>query len=303
MRRSNRPLRRQASLALVVCLAIALGCLALKWLVLGNIPHGSDAISYHFQARLFAAGRIHSPPAPLPEFFEMAMIAVRPDASRFSVYPPGWPALLALAMLMGCGPLANALMSGVCAFFIWLIATELFGREEGWIALALAALSPFFMFMGASYTAHMSCAAALAATLFFLLRSLKSPSMRCALLWGLASGAAAGMAMLIRPYSAFLGTIGAVWICACAVSWQPRRWIASVVGASVLGALAILAIFAYNKALTGDSQLLAYHCVFPEKNFLGFRGTENPSVWHNVARNLPLAIRSVSKETWGVVSP
>lgn len=284
-------------------LCIIFICVIFNHGVLGGIPHGWDSAAYYFQARVFAEGRIVAPSTPFIDFFWLANV-VNGYESRYAKYPPGWPILLAPAMALGAPELANALMAGLCAILMALAAQRLYGRSVSWLTLALVILSPFYMFMGANYLSHMSCCTAVMFILWSLLSGLDSPlSWKQAWKWGFLAGAGAGIGFLIRPYSAFLGLAGCVWIVVMTKRERLKSGIRLVPG-FIIPCLAAFAIFlSYNAATTGSVLVTAYHKYNPDFSFLGEAGFHRGSVLANAVANIPKIARGLAGHVWGGLLP
>jgi len=315
---------------LLAALAAALACLLLNRFVLGATPHGWDAAAYYFQAQIFASGRVVAPGTPLIDCFWLGNL-VNSAASRYAMYPPGWPALLAVAMALRIPALANAAMAGVCLALTSALAGRMFGAREGRIAAALALLSPFFLFMGADFIAHAASAAALAAMLLAMMRSVGAAERmeqrdareraqksecgasrsqdaeqadarkwaRAQWAWGAAAGAACAVAFLVRPFSAALGLAGAAWITAWTVSWRPARWWRLAVVSLPIMLAAVGIFLAYDAATTGSPWITPYRRAVPDLNLLGMKGEFRASVFANLAANLPKVLHGLHRFVWG----
>ncbi len=283
---------------LLAALVAVLASLALKWLVLGNIPHGWDATSYYFQAETLASGRFRAPSTPFVEFFWLEHV-YNHTVFRISMYPPGWPTALAVGVLVGMPELINALFAGAFVGLLWWIARRLLGRGAGWIAAGLALVSPFFLFMSASYLAHLPCATALLATLAALIRSFESERTRPALAWGFVAGLAFGYAFLTRPFSAALGLVCIGWLLAWRRGLEWRQWGWATFGSLPAGMISLLVLFAFNELTTGSPWLSGYKLTHPDLNFLGMEGFFRSSVFRNLAINVPKSLAALSQETWG----
>ncbi len=129
-------------LASVVCLA-----------VLDGIPHVQDEVSYLFQGKIFALLHFWVPEPPAPEFFQSGFIE-RLDGRWFSKYPPGYPLLLVPALWAGVPWLVNALSSGVSLALIYLSGLKMFGKHTAAWAAITGLVSPWVLFMSASYMSH-----------------------------------------------------------------------------------------------------------------------------------------------------
>ncbi|HMC69392.1 MAG TPA: hypothetical protein VKJ07_09580, partial [Mycobacteriales bacterium] len=101
-----------------------------------QLPHILDAVSYTFQAGLFASGQLVLPAPPIPEAFKGPFEVVW-QGRMFSQYPPGAPAMYALGDVVGLewlvGPLACLVLIGATSW----TAGVLFGRGCGLAVLGL----------------------------------------------------------------------------------------------------------------------------------------------------------------------
>src|SRR5690606_10490635 len=88
----------------LLALGIALWALLMAaWVstaVFDRLPHVEDEVAFLFQARTFAAGHVVAPAPPEPSSFSIPFVIVR-DGMWFGKYPPGYPLVLALGVLIG----------------------------------------------------------------------------------------------------------------------------------------------------------------------------------------------------------
>ncbi len=240
-------LRRPGVWALLICL-LALGATSASAIFLyDRIPHVQDSVTYLFQAETFARGKLAAPAPPLPEFFRQEFILVK-DGQWFGKYPPGHPLVLAIGVLAGVpwlvGPLVGSLALGV----IYLAGSAMYGRGVGLMAGMMGLLSPFFLFLAASYMAH---ATELLFLSVFLLGFVKAHEGRRPL-WAFSAGLFWGLALMTRTLDAvaFVLPFGlyALWRFAREPGEGLRRY-----GDMALGAVApVLLLLWYNWALTGS---------------------------------------------------
>lgn len=290
-----RSLNRQ--LLVLYALLLVAACVLLNWFVLGRVPHGWDEAAYLFQARIFSCGRFVAPGTVFPELFWTGNTILN-NRYYYSMYPPGWPALLAPAVFIGAPALANAVLAGICAALVWVAGRVLFGVREAWAAALLAGLSPFYLFMGASGLSHMSCAAALTGCLCASLYSVgEDKNLRSRLGWAVLAAGCAGLALLIRPYSAVIGLMGTALV----VVAHRRHWrlLVQLIVCIVTGLLAAVAVaMLYNLATTGHPLLTAYKVRYPNLGFLGF-DHQAGGLMDNLRNNWPKIARGYSTRIWG----
>jgi hypothetical protein len=211
---------------------------AVRVLVLGGGMISGDEWNNEFTARLFAQGRLWDRPPPHPEFFRFTYFVTLPDRT-FSIFPPLWPAVLALGHLGGIGGWINVLVAGAAT---WLVGRWHDDRAAGLSSAALLVLSPMFVFSAASYFASPTVLLLLLAELACLRRALQ-PGARAAawmavagLLWGLGFAAH-------YPSAIGAGLPPLAW-----ASWRVRR---AALAAFAAALVPLAALGAYHSALHG----------------------------------------------------
>lgn len=236
---------------------------ALAYFVHQPYPHVPDGFSYYFQAKIFAEGKLFEAAPPLPDFFRFDWVAVH-DGRWFSIFPPGWPLLLAAGVKAGMPALVNPVLGAMCVIVIWRLGTALFGPRAGLLCALFCCLSPFFLFMSSEFMSHT------AALLFTSIATLAYVSARSAeggLGGYAASGAAAGLAFLIRPADA-----AAIWAAQTVHGLWVDRSRRAVVGACVSAvplACGAAVYIAYNRVLMGTWLSSPLLLVSP-RNRMGF---------------------------------
>ncbi len=256
--------------------------------VFGRIPHVQDSIAQLFQARILAGGHLWAPAPPLPEFFAAAHTVIR-DGRWFAQYPPGHSLLLVPGVWLGVPWLVNPLLGGLAVIGVYFLALELFDRATARASAALGALSPFLLLMSAEFMAHAGALAALTFFLLFYVRAIRRRALRD----GLSAGAALGLAILIRPYSA-LGVALPVMVHAAWRLYRERgallRPLAGVAGGAVAGVALLLL---YNWGTTGSPLRFGYIDLYGPSHGLGFgKGSWGPP--HTLERGLRGAWRSLA---------
>lgn len=163
---------------------------------LRDFPNSADEYSYLLSAQLFTEGRLWVPSPEPREFF--TLIHVINDGHYYGRYPPGWPLILSVGMLLNAPWLVNPVVGMLTLVLIHRMARENFSREGANAALYAAAGNPFLIFNSASYFSHPSCLLFMTLFAYTSLRCLKEPSVRVPYLL---MGASLGAAFLIRPYT------------------------------------------------------------------------------------------------------
>ncbi len=268
-----------------VMAATAFGIAAgLAFLVLGPFPHVPDGFSYFFQAKIFAGGELFASAPPLPRFFEYEWMTVA-DGRWFSIFPPGWPALLAVGVKAGVPALVNPLLASACVVVVYALGAALFDVRRGLLCALLCCFSPFFLFMSSEFMSH---TATLLFTALSTLSHVKATARRrrSIALFGLA-GAFAGIAFLIRPIDALVvwasQTMHGLWLD------RSRRMATGCVTSAVALAIGVGLYLIYNRLLVGTWFMTPLTLVEPQ-NRMGFGAdigapwTPFPTMGHNVWR-------------------
>ena len=135
--------------AIFVAVAASYGAIAL----FDRAPHILDAVSYDFQAKIFAAGQLSAPAPPLGAAFPTPFF-VNDRGKWFSQYPPGTPALLAIGVRLGLPWLVEPVLAAVAALLTVAAARRQFGRPTAVCAALLFATSPFLLLQAGTFLSH-----------------------------------------------------------------------------------------------------------------------------------------------------
>src|SRR5438046_6086477 len=206
LRRRGRALAarlRPAALPLVLA-ATAIALVTISVVVFRCRPVMVDEIVQLFQARIFAARTVKAPPPALAEFFTTQHLIVD-EHGWYAQYPPGHSALLALGLWGGAPWAVPILFSLGTIVVVVACARRIYGEAVAGVTAALFLLSPFFLFMGASFMNHPPTLFFVSAALLGFVRLEEPRGARWPLRWG----AALGLAVRCRPESA-LPTAGAI---------------------------------------------------------------------------------------------
>ncbi len=225
---------------------VFLFCAGYNILVFDRVPHIHDEAVYLFQARIFLTGHAAAPLPPVPEAFDFPHVV---NVGRwYTIYPPGFPLLLALGLLAGAPWLINPLLAALAIFLFYWLGVEIYGRRVGILAALLGAASIWLLLMSATLMSHTPSMVFNAVFLLFFFRSLRAPTIGN----GLAAGASLGLAFLIRPYNAavfalpFLLVLGVRALRRFKLRWK------NALALALAGACALGLFLAYNAATTGD---------------------------------------------------
>lgn len=239
--------RRAKFAAVAIAVLSAIVARVISYVALDDVAHVMDEIAYVLQAKTLAQLHLSAPVVPPRAAFSMWYVDDR--AARFSIFPPGWPAVLAIGMRLGLGRWVNPLLHGLATWMVSLVGARLGGDRARLTSAALYGLSAQTLLLGASAMSHTLVALAAAVAMWAALHARRRASARHAL----ALGAAAGVIVLTRPLCAIGIAVGAT---ALAMGTRRRPWRELAVfamRAAIPLALASLLVGAYNHALTGDA--------------------------------------------------
>lgn len=231
-------------------------------------PHILDASAYYFQAKIFASGRLSAPvPADLGAFQGPFMVAR--DGRWFSQYAPMTSALLAIGIRFGVPWLVEPLLGTLALWGIDRIGRRLFGARTALLALGLGALSPFYLYLAASYLSH---TVALFFVVYFVLFLLRFVERHAAGDLALAAVCACCM-LLTRELTAVLVGFGATAFI-FGSSWRQlwpawRSVLPILIFAFSIVVTGVMLYLLYDKLQTGDA-LVTPRALFSPADRYGF---------------------------------
>ena len=291
---------------LSLILLISLTCSsAFSLFVLDGLPHIQDSVNYLYQARTFAEGRIRNPPLT-QEFYLSYQFILADNTQTVGSFPPGWPAILAVGVLFNIPWMINPILHAINLLLIFKVGELSYDKRVGFASMVFASLSPFMMFMSASFMSH-------TAMLFFLLllaycclkfRSVGGDT------YAFASGAFWGVAILTRPLTgALLGTL--LWVYFMFFWGKGKTDFGGLFHSLIALSIVVILLFVYNIIITGSPASFPSDMYFqselpkrPDCNRLGFglgRGCDTVR-GHNLdvaVSHLRLNLSSLNKELFG----
>lgn len=309
--RRPRLLARDRFIRFAVVWVVSLAAL-LNYFVYEAHPHIADESQYFFQAGYMAAGQLTTQAPKVPEAFSIYMIPYK-EPFWFGVFPPGFPAVLALGMKLNVAWLVNPLLSGLCVLLAFVFFRQIYSVEFARTAVFLLCFSPWFVFMGMSFMSHtLTLVCALSAAILFL-RAFSSQKAG----YAFASGLAVGALSLVRPLDGLIvAFLLGIWTLIKFPQWRSKLInAASLVAGTALAASLILP---YNKAVTGSMKILPlvfyYNEYFWENSMAmgfgtdrGFHWSEDALPGHSpleAAVNAAMNVFSINVEMlgWGIGS-
>jgi hypothetical protein len=223
----------------------SLGAAFLAATVYQRLPHVPDEVTYLIQAGYFAAGKLSIATPPVPGAVNVDLLYYEPTRI-YSAFPPGWPAILAVGVLVGAAWLVNPILAGVNILLCHRLLRDCYDGATATLGTLLLALSPWHLFLGMSFMSHTVTLGLGLGAAILLGNGLRTDRW---LPLG-ASGLLIGAVSLIRPLDGLVlaGTLGLVVVAVPAS--LPRRLLRGGVLAAASAATGLL-ILPYNAALTG----------------------------------------------------
>jgi hypothetical protein len=134
--------------------AVVLVLGAINKFVLLDFPNSGDEYVYLYQAWTMAAGRLWNAPVEPAASFVFSYVVQEPGRV-FGSFPVGWPLALAAGLRIGLPVWLVSPAFGVLSLaLVWRLGARLYSPRVGVTAAVLVAVSPFFLFNGASYFSH-----------------------------------------------------------------------------------------------------------------------------------------------------
>jgi hypothetical protein len=243
----RRDLRTVATVAIIGVVAGAIALVA-KAVLFPLMSGDADEPVYVYQARMLAQGHATLPARLHAEFFSPWLFGRRGDR-LFSQYQPGWPAVIAVAHVLGNEQIALVIAAASAAIATWFLAREIDARAAVF-AVALFVLSPIFVVHSALYLSYLWTSALVVGGVAAALAGIRT---RKAAVWA-ACGVLFGVAQLTRPYDALIVAVPTIVFVAFVLLRRRER--AAVRTAAVWFAAGVapflLMTAVYNAHITGS---------------------------------------------------
>jgi hypothetical protein len=236
---------------IVPAVLTVLAALLLSYFAFQQMPHVEDEAAYLFQARTFATGHLTlpAPPEAAQPGLEYYLLEIR-DGRWFSSTLPGWPAVLAVGVLIGAPWLLNPIFAGISVLLAYDITRRRAGTEAGDMVALLMATSPWLLAAAASLMPHTLTLMLILFAWWSILRSEDTGQSRARAM--VLAGLAMGLIFAARPMDGLvMGSLTGLWV----VTGRGRNWLRAaqyVFGCVVVGGL----LLAYNAHITGNPLLL-----------------------------------------------
>lgn len=222
------------------------------------LPTIEDTVTYLFQARTLALGRLWVPIPHHLAFFARPFV-IAENGHWFGKYPPGWPMLMSIGAVFGKAWIINPIVTGLGLLVMYLIGRDMHSRPVALTAIALAATSPFVLQQGASYLSHPATWLFLGLFIYLLVIFDKRHKLvsrftfrltRSDALLLIGAGAALGMACMTREFDAAVFSLPFFFL----LIRRPLAFLYVFLGFLVPTTL----LLAYNKDVTGSFLSNAY---------------------------------------------
>lgn len=231
-----------AALLLTVVHAMSVGA----WAKVG------DEVIYLVQSRwMNLSGLTWRMDPEIADFFRHRKVEYL-DGQVYGMYPPGWPALLALFRGVGLEWWSGIVLGTASVALTWFIARRLHGPTAGLMAAVLMATSQQFLIAHAGYMSHAPSICALLGAVLCLLVSLDENRSRRPMFW-IAAGVLLGYAVTVRPLTGLaMGTAIGLWtllrLRGASIAFVARLGAFVLLGTLIPGLL----LLAHNHAVYGE---------------------------------------------------
>ncbi|MGD8441623.1 MAG: glycosyltransferase family 39 protein [Holophagae bacterium] len=241
----------------VAVLALA-GLITSGWVavdVLGGLPHQIDGVVYLLQARWLLDGEVAPAASAIQDHLRVPFTYLI-GGHWIGHYPVGWPALLALGLLVGAPQLVNPVLGALLIVVVFAVGRELDGTATGLVAAVLATTSPLLRLLSGSMFPHIACAVLTVVALWLVLLAER----RRGWWWSAGAGAALGLCLAIRPLSAVMTAVAlGAWLLIRATGDQHGRGVRSTILPAIAGGvIASLPTLLHNAVVTGRPFALPY---------------------------------------------
>ncbi len=135
-------------------------------------PHIHDEIAYLFQAHLFKMGRLFVPSPCGAEFFDFPHLIN--NGRWYSMYPPGFPALLTLGLIFGAPWIINPILVALSIFVFYFLGRQIYDSLTGFISAILGTISIWLLLMSATFMSHTASMFFCSVFLLFLFNDRKT---------------------------------------------------------------------------------------------------------------------------------
>ncbi len=245
-------LRRVPNNTIVAGLALGAALLSIGYVAyyLRGGPRIIDATSYWLEARALATGQLALDVPDPGAAFRGRFLVPTPDGRLSVIFPPGYPAALALGFVAGVPMLVGPAIAAALVVATHWLARQIFDREVALVAATLSMFCAALRYHTADTMSHGWAALLLTLTLASAMRGTRG--------WALVSGLALGWLVATRPVTGVVVAFIAAWLALRHAEGRRLRLLLFA-GATIPGVLLLVAHqSAATGSITGSSQLLYY---------------------------------------------
>lgn len=242
--------------------ALALSAALLSWFYfehyLGGGPRVIDATAYLLEARTFARGAFSFEiPDPTASFRGRFLVHTTQGAHQLApIFPPGYPALLSLAVRLGNFMLLGPLLAAALVIVTYRITLSLSGRKQtALVAATLSVLCACLRYHTAETMSHGAAAlfTALAAWASIeIIRERPAPHLK----WWLLLGGSLGALISTRQLTGALVGLACLLSIACRIGQEPpislKKHLPAIAFLLLAALPGIALLLAHQHAITGD---------------------------------------------------
>ena len=278
-------------LLVVFILLIFIALVFIAYVPFKNYPYSMDEYNFLYQAKIFANGKLFlKVPETYRPFVEQYMILR--DGKLFSKYPPGFPLILSIGVLLKYPGLINPLISVATLFILFGFVKSLLGPKYGLVSVILMSTTPYFLAYSASYYTHPT-ALMLTTLLFFGVRKYEITKKD---LYLPVIGFVAGYSFLTRPLDSFCAVVPAYAYLAYVM--YKEKSLKKIIYPISTFAILFSVFVAYNHLLTKKVSIAAYPVLRGEfqivdiykKNILSNIASVISNYMSNGIENLPILL-------------
>ncbi len=234
-------------------------------------PLISDEAIYVLQSEwFFRPNYSWQVPREIADFFVMRKLGYNAEAQHFyGMYPPGWPAVLALFDAVGLRWWTPIVMGAASVGLTYFVGARVHSRAAGMFAAGLLALQQWFVIDHAGYMSDGFVTFTTVAGAASLLAAETGSSTR-RFAFGVLAGIALGMGVAARPLSGVaLGVALVAWIL-IRRRMALRPLLVTLAGIVLGGVFPAALLLHYNAVTNGEPLRLAYQAIHGHGYDLGF---------------------------------
>ena len=236
----------------VTCVAFMTAAAGVCLAVLGGIPHIQDSIVQLFQARIFASGSIALPSPAHAHFFDMQYV-IDNGTIRYGKYFFGQSIFPLIGVLIGAPWIINPIVGAMTIIVTYMLVKDICDETTARVTTLLLLVSPFYLFMHASFMSHGPHLLLMTSCLFSIIRACTTGRARHCL----AAGLLFGIAITIKPYDSLLFLLP-FFLYACTVCMRMPGFAAKVLLFALPVGICAAGMLLYNKLLFGGYLTTGY---------------------------------------------